>query len=201
MLLAVDDETGSFAQGLTLPSILDPLMQSDMSLAPSLTQFDKDASLHESLDFVATHFKASTPPAAAECDEDKFAVGLSFPDVHDMFDADNEPLAPSSSSSALKATADVLVDGSQRLLGHLQHNLPVATELLHRGATAIVSTAYSGITALSDVVKHTATTISDSGKETSGTHITQLNVDDESIDKDFEFLNQEELTEAEQSSN
>lgn len=202
-----DDEVGPFAQGLMLPSVLDPLMQSDASLVPSQTQlYDEEDGLQRSINFDATHFKDSTI-ATDECDEDKLASGLTFPDVRDILAGDDEPAAAAATSSAsattavataaLMATAEVLTDGSQRLLGPLQQNVPVAKEYIYRGSAALATSAYTGITVLSDVVKNAAATMSATGRDVSTNDPLLIALDDESIDKEFEFLNEDELTEAE----
>lgn len=200
-----DDEVGPFAQGLMLPSVLDPLMQSDASLVPSQTQlYDEEDGLQRSINFDARHFKDSTI-ATDECDEDKLAAGLTFPDVRDILAGDGEPAAAASSASAttavataaLMATAEALTDGSQRLLGHLQQNVPVAKEYIYRGSAALASSAYTGITVLSDVVKNAAATMSANERDASTSDSSLIALDDESIDKEFEFLNEDELTETE----
>jgi hypothetical protein len=199
-----DDEVGPFAQGLMLPSVLDPLMQSDASLVPSQTQlYDEEDGLQKSINFDAKHFKDSTI-ATDECDEDQLAAGLTFPDVRDILAVDGEPAATSSASAttavataALMATAEAFTDGSQRLLGHLQQNVPVAKEYIYRGSAALATSAYTGITVLSGVVKNAAATMSATGRDVSMSDSSLIALDDESIDKEFEFLNEDELTEAE----
>ena len=184
------DETGSFTSGLNMPSIGDPLMQSDLSLAPSLSLFEEEASLKESLPFVSKHFKESSPEE--ESDEDKLAEGLSFPDFQETVAAEID------SAVGQKSTLETVTDGTKIVLDQLQQNIPVASQLIQHGASTIVSTAFSGISALSDAVMGTAS--SGHNPNNSSNLKASIPADDEleTIDKDFEFLNEEELVGAEE---
>lgn len=148
-----DEDVGSFARGLSVPSLGDPLLDSDLSLAPSLSHFADDASLRGSL---------------VSFDEDRLVSGLAFSDLPDGITSENEVLP------ALPVLA--------------------AIDPVQSNITASDSTVGS----TSNIAEQSAVSSLGAGS-TGDSHLAKSLASNDDTINDFEFLNQEDLADIDES--
>lgn len=196
MRVIADEEMASFAQNHDQPFPGDVTTQDDASLASS--QLTEKHSSQESLNFDVKHFKDSSPEGESD-DDNKRSDELNAPDVPTSApttaNIESSPLAtavttdevPTSSPASDRLQLDALSTDADFHPAHRDIEAEVSLAL-----SSIVDEPQT-VAASEDAALESVTTPLRSSLTASG--------EDEQLDKDFEFLNQDDLADGDSAAN